>query len=312
MAQINRLPTPADTSLNKVPNLFIIGVPKSGTTTLHGLLEQHPQIYMCSPKEPRFFSRDSEYANGFDWYIDSYFKKADGFRVRGEATPTYLHMHKKTIPRIQECLAGQNAKFIAIFRNPIDRAYSHYWFNRNTKIKLREELSFEEALASEDQRIQGHPEFYEQGIISYAYFRTGQYAEQTQAFIEGFGRENCLFLLFEDLFPDNFPSTIRKIEKFLAVDQVDLEYTRKKESIRFRSKALTTLIRKTSSIRKTIARYLPSRFRSKLKSAVIDFNNVPFKYPDMNSDTRKMLLEKYRPSVIQFERLLERDLSHWK
>ena len=312
MAQIDHPSTPANTIINRAPNLFLVGVPKSGTTTLHGLLEQHPQIYMCSPKEPRFFSRDSEYAKGEAWYIDSYFKNTDGYRVRGEATPTYLHMYRKTIPRIKECLNGQNARFIAIFRNPIDRAYSHYWFNRNTKIKYQENLSFEDALASEDQRMREHPEFHQQGIVSYAYFQTGQYAEQTQAFIEGFGRENCLFLLFEDVFPANFQKTVQKIEGFLAVDQVELEYTRKKESIRPRSKTLTSLIRKSRSIRMAIAKYIPSRFRSKLKSAVIDLNNAPFKYPEMNPVTRKMLLEKYRPSVAQFERIIERDLSHWQ
>lgn len=308
MAQIN----PSAGLEGKIPNLFIIGVPKSGTTTLHGLLDQHPQVYMCSPKEPRFFSRDSEYIKGFNWYINSYFKDANNHRIRGEATPTYLYMYKKTIPRIKDCLSGQKAKFIAIFRNPIDRAYSHYWFNRNTKIKLREELSFEDALEAEDQRMKDHAEFYEQGTISYAYFQTGLYAKQTQAFVEGFGRENCLFLLFEDLFPGNFSSTVQTVEEFLSVEKMDLEYARKKESVRFRSKALTALIRKSRAVRAVIARYIPSRFRSGLKSAVIDFNTVPFKYPEMKPEIRKMLLEKYRHSIAQFEKIISRDLSHWQ
>lgn len=296
-------------SEKKIPNLFVIGAPKSGTTTLHGLLSQHPQIYMCTSKEPRFFSRDSEYSKGFDWYIDSYFKDAGSYPIRGEATPTYLSMYRKTIPRIRECLGGHQTKFMAIFRNPIDRAYSHYWFNRNTKIKFQENLSFEEALEEEDHRT--HAELYDHGIISHAYFRTGLYAEQANAFINEFGRENFHFLLFEDLFSDNFPSTVKSIEKFLSVESVDLDYTRKKESVRPRSLFLTAFIRKSRSFRKALHPYLPSRFRSALKSSVIDFNNVPFKYPEMNPATRAMLYEKYRESISQLQAVLNRDLSHW-
>jgi len=307
MAQIDPQPM-----ADRKPNLFIIGSPKCGTTTLHGLLEQHPQVYMCSPKEPRFFSRDSEYEKGYDWYLDTYFKDAGGYRVRGEATPTYLAMNKKTAPRIKQFLNGQEAKFIAIFRNPIDRAYSHYWFNRNTKFKNQEDLlSFEAALAAEDERLQSHPEFQEQGVVSYAYFRTGLYEEQVQTYIAEFGRENCLFLLFEDVFPANFQATVHKIEDFLGVDQADLDYTKKKESIRPRSKSLTAFIRKSRTIRAALAQFLPARFRSKLKSTVIDFNNVPFKYPKMPPETRKMLFEKFKPSMTRLERFLDRDLSHW-
>lgn len=311
MAQVDDMAIHAESHANNAPNLFVIGAPKSGTTTLYDMLTQHPQIYMCSPKEPRFFSRDSEYRKGFNWYIDTYFKDKKNYRIRGEATPTYLYLNKKTIPRIKDCLQDRTSKFIAIFRNPVDRAYSHYWFNRNTKINLQENLSFEEALASENQRIHDHPEFYEEGIVSYSYFQTGLYAEQAKTFITGFGRQNCLFLLLEDLFPDNFQSTVQKIEKFLSIDQLELKYTRTKESIRFRSKTLTALFRKSRSLRSTISHFIPARFRSEMKSTVMNFNNIPFKYPEMRTDTRKILLQKYRPSLIELEKVIDRDLTNW-
>jgi hypothetical protein len=295
-----------------VPNLFVIGVPKAGTTTLHGLLEQHPQIYMSSPKEPRFFSRDSEYAKGLGWYLNRYFSDSESCQVRGEATPTYLTLHEKTIPRIRAALDGRPARFIAIFRNPVDRAYSHYWFNRNSKTRLTEDLSFENALAMETTRMEAHPEFYEEGIISRAYFRTGLYAEPTRAFIEAFGRENCLLLLFEDLFFDRFPATVQVVERFLSVASIDLPYAPKKQSARFRSRRLAFMFRKSRWLRMGISRFLPDRFRSELKSAVVAYNTVPFRYPEMNAATRQMLLERYRPGIAQFAEVIGRDLSHWQ
>jgi len=293
------------------PNLFVVGAPKSGTTTLHSLLDQHPQVYMCSPKEPRFFSRDSEYTKGFDWYLNSYFDGAGNYPVRGEATPTYLCLHKKTIPRIRDCLTGQMPKFMAIFRNPIDRAYSHYWFNRNTKFKYQETLSFEEALSAENSRMQNSPELYAEGRISYAYFQTGLYAEQVYAFTEEFGKQNCLWLLFDDLLPENFASTLHSIEEFLSIDLLPLGYIKKKESIRFKSNILAFLIRKSQGIRAAVSPFLPPHFRSNLKSSILGYNTVPFKYPEMDPATRQILSDKYQPDIAQFEKIIERDLSHW-
>lgn len=296
---------------NHIPNLFIIGAPKSGTTTLYSVLSRHPQVFMCEPKEPRFFSRDSEYQKGFDWYLNNYFKNSKSYEVRGEATPTYLYLHGKTIPRIEKCFSGNSIKFIAVLRNPVDRAYSHYWFNRNTKFKHRETLSFEEALSQEDIRMNSS-EFYEEGRISYAYFQTGLYAEQVSAFMGTFGQQNCLWLLFEDLLPENFGTTVQNIENFLEIDAMPLSYMKKKESVRYRSRTLAFLMRESRGIRQKTKLFLPQKFRTDLKSSIIDYNTKPFRYPEMQMATRQMLSEKYRPDIARLEKEIRRDLSNWK
>lgn len=298
--------------LKNTPNLFIIGAPKSGTTTLHSLLEQHPQVFMSEPKEPRFFSRDSEYQKGFDWYLDTYFHDSSNHKILGEATPTYLYLNQKTIPRIKQHLQDSPIKFIAILRNPVDRAYSHYWFNRNTKLKLTESLSFEDALATENERLANSPEFYAEGRVSYAYFQIGLYASQAQAFINAFGEQNCLWLLFEDIFTENFQRTINNIEKFLEIDTLSLKYAKKKESIQYRSKTLAFLIRQSRELRKVASLFIPEKLRSNLKSSLISYNAKAFQYPSMQPQTRQMLVEKYKPSINDLEKIIGRDLSHWK
>jgi Sulfotransferase family len=73
-----------------MPNLFIIGAAKAGTTALYDYLAQHPQVFLSPDKEPMYFSRDEYYARGPDWYEHLYFRGAENYPVRAEAPPHYL------------------------------------------------------------------------------------------------------------------------------------------------------------------------------------------------------------------------------
>ena len=110
---------------SKIPDFIIIGAAKSGTTSLYKYLCRHPQIFMCTPKEPDFFSIDANYFKGIDWYY-SLFNEASPTQVCGEASTTYSrwHQHPKAAERIYQSL-GQ-VKLIYIMRHPVDRAYSFY------------------------------------------------------------------------------------------------------------------------------------------------------------------------------------------
>ena len=297
---------------DNTPNLFVIGVAKSGTTTVHGILDQHPQVFMSNPKEPRFFSREEEYQKGFDWYIKQYFSGAENFPVRGEATPTYLFMAQKTAPRIMKDLDSKKIKFIAIFRNPIDRAYSHYWFNVNTKLRYKEVSSFETALELEDERLRTDTEFYDRGSVNYAYFHAGLYAEQLPIYFNIFGRENFLTLLFEDLFIDNFDQTVKTIETFLEIENHPVSFTKKKESVHLRSKTLARLLHSRGAFRKFVQSFMPKTIKFNIKTSLVRYNSQQFSYPPMNPDTRKMLIDKFAPDIRLFEQIINRDLSHWQ
>ena len=88
--------------LSKLPNFFIIGAPKAGTTSLFNILETHPQVYGSSVKETGFFSKDDRYNKGLIWYQETFFQESQGFPVRMEATPTYLTWSEKTAHRIHD------------------------------------------------------------------------------------------------------------------------------------------------------------------------------------------------------------------
>lgn len=119
-----------------MPNFLVIGAVKAGTTSLYHYLQEHPQVYMSSVKEPRFFvlegkQSDEQNAPGFlrtrITTIEAYRALFDGVTTEvaiGEATPDYIH-DPEAAPRIQQHLP--DVRLIAMLRNPVDRAFSHYW-----------------------------------------------------------------------------------------------------------------------------------------------------------------------------------------
>lgn len=108
------------------PNLFIIGAMKSGTTSLHRYLAGHPQIFMCEPKEPMYFSRESNWSQGIERYLEL-FAAAGNAEIIGESSTEYTKLPRITgVPqRIAEF--NPESRFIYIMRDPIERTLSHYW-----------------------------------------------------------------------------------------------------------------------------------------------------------------------------------------
>jgi hypothetical protein len=137
--------------LKNLPNFFLLGAAKAGTTSLYHCLKQHPQVFMPANKEPRFFDRDEFYQEGLSVYLNRHFKGSEIYPARGEATPAY-HRPEKVIPRMKKAYGRLSPKFLIILRDPVERAWSHYL---HRVFFTLEEESFEHALKLEKSRIQG-------------------------------------------------------------------------------------------------------------------------------------------------------------
>lgn len=108
------------------PNLFIIGAMKSGTSSLHAYLDEHPEICMSTEKEPGYFLDEFTWSKGGDWYL-SLFGCTSDVRYMGESSTHYTK-----IPRFQGALDrlydyNPDARLVYIMRDPIRRIISHYW-----------------------------------------------------------------------------------------------------------------------------------------------------------------------------------------
>jgi hypothetical protein len=180
-----------------LPDAMIIGAMKSGTSSLHYYLTQHPAVIAPLRKEVHYF--DLQYGKGERWYRAN-FGKAGQAGLNLDSSPYYLF--HPLAPQRAHALVPE-AKLIVLLRDPVRRAYSHYWHERDKK---REPLSFEDAVAAEPERVGDDEQRLARGEIEQShahqhcsYLARGRYAEQLERWLRLFPRERLLVLQFEDL-----------------------------------------------------------------------------------------------------------------
>jgi hypothetical protein len=179
-----------------LPDFLILGAQKAGTTALYDYLYRHPAISGPRWKEVSFFDR--QWRRGERWYRGNFPRRAAP--PVGEASPSYL-FHPLAPGRVRSLLP--EARLIALLRNPVDRAFSHY----QHEVALgREPLSFEEALAAEDGRTRGEvermiadPGYFSHAWWNHTYRARGLYAAQLERWYAVFPREQLLVLATEEL-----------------------------------------------------------------------------------------------------------------
>jgi Sulfotransferase domain len=209
----------ATAGLRPLPDFLILGAQKAGTTALYAYLRWHPQITGPSFKEVSFFDR--HYAHGEGWYRAH--MPARRRPLVGEASPSYL-FHPLAPERVASMLP--DARLIALLRNPVDRAFSHY----QHEVALgREPLSFEDAIDREEERMRDEvermvrePSYFSHAWWNYTYVARGRYAEQLERWFARFPRERLLVLFTEELAADT-AGTYRRVLDFLGAGAHDLE-----------------------------------------------------------------------------------------
>lgn len=197
-------------SIRLLPDFIIIGAQRGGTTSLYAYLSQHPQIAPAATKEVHFF--DNNFQKGVSWYrtqfpssIEKSIAKNIGKQnfITGEASPYYL-FHPHVPGRVAKVVPG--IKLVVMLRNPVDRAYSHYYH----EVELgHEKLSFEEALAQEEARtheecarIAADQRYRSYNHQHYTYLSRGIYANQLQRWLNLFPREQLLVIKSEDFYTE--------------------------------------------------------------------------------------------------------------
>jgi hypothetical protein len=293
-----------------LPNFFILGAAKAGTTTLYEVLKQHPQVYLSYVKEPMFFSHDENYRQGLGWYSRTFFPAAHKYPLRGEATPHYLYWAEKVAPRIREAYGGTNLKFVIILRDPVQRAYSWYW---NMVKEGKEDLPFAEALEKEAERLRAHwDSLYATGSMVYGYYRGGCYASQIEEYFKYFSRESFYFLLQEDL-KDLKHGTFPGLLEFLGVErQVEFKPVVANPAATPRSRTLHRWLHGPSALKELVKKIIPLRWRYHFKVLLTEANLQAISYPRLDEVLAAELRKRYQGEVERLEIIIGRDLSSWK
>jgi hypothetical protein len=205
------------------PSALIIGAQRSGTTSLFNYLVQHPDVLPPLGKEIHYF--DFHYSRGPKFYRGRfpYSHQLRPGALTLDATPYYL-VHPLVPQRAAQLLPG--VKLIALLRNPIDRALSHY---QHEVRGGRESLSFAEAidreaerLAGEEERLRTDPDYYSWNHHRYSYARRGVYIDQLRRWLEHFPRSQLLVLQSEWLYRDPAAATAA-VQRFLGLRDHRLE-----------------------------------------------------------------------------------------
>lgn len=161
-----------------LPNLIGCGAGKSGTTSLYYYLSQHPEISMAPSKEVHYFTM--HFDKGADWYAEQ-FAQCKPAPILGELSTSYLR-HPAVPGRIQQLVP--DVKLFFIFRNPMDRVYSNYWFSISIGTQDPAQ-SFSEVIHS--------PQGLEQ------YIDVSKYSVHLKRYIETFAADNIYVLFTEEL-----------------------------------------------------------------------------------------------------------------
>jgi hypothetical protein len=210
-----------DFPVGRLPDFYVIGAPKCGTSSLHAALDRHPQLFMSAVKEPKYFLGDDQPPRPSDgpddavhlaryvWRREDYealFDDAPASSRCGESTPFYLG-DPAALERLHKATPG--ARLIAVVRDPIDRA----WSNWATNWPHREPIyDIVKACREESRRLAAGWEPY------WGYVTHGLYGRGLRTVFELFPKEQVLVLRFEDLVTDA-DETLRRIHRFLGVDE---------------------------------------------------------------------------------------------
>lgn len=311
-----------------MPTFLIIGAMKGGTTTLHHLLDQHPEIYMSPVKEPNFYAyRDGRPQRGHPpglpypvWTIETPDEadRAIEMRVdaatfatlpayerlwqdasepqRGEASVLYLYL-----PHVAQSIAGLDPgmKLIAILRNPVDRAYSHFLMARRMG---REPIaSFAGAMEAEASRL-------EQDYDPFWHYRSlGCYATQIERYVKVFDRSQIMILLNDDLKNDT-AGVYARVLRFLGVDASFQPGPKSEYGVggQPRSRWLYRLATSSSFAKDLLKRVVPANVQASI------VNRFVLSKPELGRELRRQLARSYLDEISRLEELIGRDLSHWK
>ena len=264
-------------------DFFIVGTPKAGTTSLYYYLDDHPEIVMSSIKEPNYFSnqdislQDLFYKETIIESLEDYHKLFPAEKTSkkyGESSVSYL-FYESVPKRIYKY--NKRSKIIIMLRDPIERAYSHYLMDHRLGLVNQD---FSDIFKKKS------------GIFFQQYFKLGHYTNQIKRYMDIFKKEN-IHIIWYDKFKEDVVQEVSKIYRFLSVDS-DFKFNLNREY----NKSLIT----NNKI------VFPDKFLVFIKTLFFEIKNKL----ELSKSLKKELIEYYYKDIVSLEKLLKKDLKHWK
>jgi hypothetical protein len=294
----------------RMPNFFLIGAMKAGTTSIYHYLGEHPEIFMSALKEPRFFAFDGRVSYsgpGDDEFIpvmslEAYSSLFDGVcdeKAIGEASTVYLYS-----PIAAACIRGRlpHARIVAVLRDPVDRAYSNYaYMVRRGYEPLGD---FWAAAQAEKERI------HKNWQPVWHYVNHGFYYGQIKRYLDVFPAPQIKVCLYDDLVADPV-KFVQGIFCFLQVNETFVpDVSRRYNEGRIpRNRTLHQVLVKPNPVKSLFKLLVAQKLRRRLE-IILREKNLQAPSP-LSAELRARLRKLYREDILQLQNLIRRDLSCW-
>jgi hypothetical protein len=316
--------TPSDDRPDRLPDFFIVGHAKSGTTALYEMLRAHPQIFMPDNKEPWFFASDmrprfqprkaAPLPETLDEYRALFAGARDDQRI-GEASSSYLWSRTaaEAIAEVQP-----DARIIAILREPASFLRSLHLQLLQTHVESVKDLSA--AMALEDERRAGQRiprRSHRPQLLQYS--EHVRYVEQLRRYHSVFDPDQVLVLIYEEFRDDN-DATVRRVLSRLGLSQSEpVEVVQANRSVRMRSQALDDIVHAVSvgrgpagrAVKGVVKTLTPERLRR--EALRVTQQRVVHGAPEQADEAfMNELRHRFRPEVEALSEYLGRDMvSLW-
>lgn len=279
-----------------LPEFIILGPQKCATTWMYRCLKEHPDVYMPDTDSIHFF--DIHYEKGKNWYAN-FFAEYDGESVVGEETPSYIR--DNAVPRrLEDNLP--NTKLIISVRNPMDRAYSHYWHE-----KSKGKISFKFGKVFENYDL------YQNWVVP------GFYHRHVQRFLERFPEDQMKLVFFDDLVDDD-EAFIQDIYEFIGADAtyrpsfVNETVNEAREKFGFQSinRVYYQLFEFVQANFPGLIKNMLHPFHILYRHGIVNTFGGKTEYDQgMDPTVRRRLEELYVNDIHQLENYTGREFEHW-
>lgn len=298
--------------MSRWPDFFIVGAARSGTTSLYYHLKGHPNIFMPSVKEPHFFNgltygtsaaRRRALPNNAVREEEDYlklFKGAQSTQIIGEASAGYLP-DTNAPRRIKE--RNPEARVIAVLRDPVDRAYSHYLLSRHEGREWKP--SFYEALEEDYEHMVRFPE------AGSFYIWPGLYHQHIKRYLEAFGAEQVRIYLYEDLVSD-ITALVKDLCTFLQVPFYNGSFFDPGHRYYTYGMPRNTVFKWVSqsmTIRSLATAVAPMHLLIPLRDRLLVNRNQA--KPSLDPRAQEFLRSIYHDDTVKLQELINKDLRAW-
>ncbi len=302
------------------PNLFIVGLPRCGTTSICKYIEQHPDIYMSPHKEPHFFGKDLIRGKNVKLYTKGGYLNLfiSGEKKKFNAEGSVAYIASKTAAR-EIYKFNPSSKVIIMLRNPVDCVNSLFY--KNKQISLLKARTLEEALQKE-REMENNQDFLDRVMKSWplkglSIMQLYQYRsliknlpQSIKLFQKVFGKENIKIIILDDL--NRCPQKVcKEIFSFLELNEdCNLKFEKHNVHESYRLKFIGNLIYKNHALLQKIRKMISSK-PFPFITFLMELNVRKNKRKEMRSSLRQELSREFKPIVKQIESLTGLELSEW-